>query len=69
MNDQPDAESSMWQNTTQERDIHDPGEIRTHNPLGERPQTYALKLATYLRAYFYTYTKQKYTTWTEITFL
>ena len=62
MNDHPHAESSTWQNTTQETDIHARGGIRNHNPLSEQPQTYALKLAAYLRAYFYTYEKQKYTT-------
>jgi hypothetical protein len=30
--DQPEAESSTWQHTTFTRDIHAPGEIRTHNP-------------------------------------
>ena len=30
--EQRDAETSTWQHTTQETDIHAPGGIRTHNP-------------------------------------
>jgi hypothetical protein len=58
MNDQPDAEISTWQHTTQDTDIHAPGRIRTHSPSNQWPQTHALQLAAYLRAYFYTYTKK-----------
>jgi len=31
-NDQSDAETSTWQNTTLATDIHDAGGIQTHNP-------------------------------------
>jgi hypothetical protein len=30
-NDQPDTETSTWQHTALTTNIHDPGEIRTHN--------------------------------------
>jgi len=35
--DQPDAETSTWQHTSQETDIDVHGRIRTRNPASERP--------------------------------